>query len=136
MKLRITVQGVQYEVDVEVLDDTLGAMPAPSASAAPRTAPAAPAPAAAPARAKPAAPKGPAPAAGPGDKEIKSPIAGNVFRVDVKPGDQVNADDTLLVLEAMKMETNVSSPIGGTVKEVLVKAGDSVTAGQTMVTFE
>lgn len=135
MKLRITVQGVQYEVDVEVIDDSLALPPGASAPApAPAARPAAAAPAAAPAARPKPGPAAPAPS---GDqKVIQSPIAGNVFRVDVKPGDQVNADDTLLVLEAMKMETNVSSPIAGTVKEVLVKAGDSVSAGQPMVTFE
>lgn len=132
MKMLITVNGNQYEVDVEVLDDAgQVAAPAPTASAAPAAAAAAPA--AAPAQpAAPTAAPTPAPAAA-GGGEVPSPIAGNVLEVKVKPGDQVQANDVLLVLEAMKMESNVVSPQAGTVGEVLVKAGDSVTQGQGLV---
>lgn len=135
MKLRITVQGETYDVDVEVLDGnggTLARAPvsAPAASApAPAPAPAAPAP-------TPAAPE-PAPAAPSGGAggDVPSPIAGNVLDVKVKAGDTVALNDTLLVLEAMKMESNIASPQAGTVSEVLVKSGDAVTAGQVLVKF-
>ena len=70
-----------------------------------------------------------------GGGEVESPLAGNVLSVSVKPGDQVNAGDTLLVLEAMKMESNVASPKAGTVGEVLVNAGDAVRTGQVLVRF-
>ncbi|WP_428387584.1 biotin/lipoyl-containing protein [Mucisphaera sp.] len=128
MKLRITVEGKTYEVDVEVLDE--GAV----GGVAPASAPAASSPAAPPPR--PAAVR-PAPAAAgdAGASEIPSPIAGNVLDVKVKAGDTVEANDVLLVLEAMKMETNVSSPRAGTIADVKVAAGDAVQSGQVLITF-
>jgi biotin carboxyl carrier protein len=59
-----------------------------------------------------------------------------VIRVSVEPGQAVLADDTMMVLEAMKMETNVAAPIAGTVKNVRVAAGDSVKVNQVIVEFE
>lgn len=108
MKLRITVQGVQYDVDVEVLDET-GVGPSPVSTVAP-----------------------PSITAG---GEVTSPIAGTVFDVRVKPGDTVQVNDTVVVIEAMKMESNIVSDQAGTVSEVCVKVGDSVTHGQVMVRF-
>jgi len=134
MKLRITVEGKAYEVDVEVLDDG-GAMPAGPAApvAAPTAAPVAAAPAAAPV---PPPAQAPAPQAGAGDqKEVTSPMAGNVVSLRVKAGDTVAVGDTLLVLEAMKMESNVASPTAGTVSEVLTKEGEAVSFGQVMIRF-
>ena len=138
MRLRITVEGVTYDVDVEVLDSaphTIATTAAPIAApvavpaiAAPAPVPAAPVPAPAPAPA-------PAPSAG-GDgqiTEVKSLIAGNVMSIAVKAGDTVAADDTLLVLEAMKMESNVPAPTGGIVKEIFVSTGDSVETGRVLV---
>ena len=133
MKLRITVEGVAYEVEVEVLDDAgIGASPvasiAPASSKAARSA-------TAPAPAKPA--RGPAAAPTAADaKECKAPIAGNVVQVKVKPGDTVTANQVLLVMEAMKMETNIPSPTNGKVKSVKVKAGQAVKAGELLVEFE
>ena len=120
MKLLITVQGVQYEVDVQVLDEGDTGAPASGAAA---TAAASPGAATA---ASNAAEQG-------GGTDVPSPIAGSVLDVKVKPGDTVQAGDPLLVLEAMKMESVVSAPQAGTVREVLVKAGDSVQADQILV---
>ncbi|MEM1213275.1 MAG: biotin/lipoyl-containing protein [Planctomycetota bacterium] len=130
MKLRITVNGNAYDVDVEVLD--AGGVPVPSAPAATPLPP----PVASPPPA-PAAPPTPAPAppSSAGGNDVTSPIAGNVLSVKVQPGDTVEMNQTLLVLEAMKMESNVASPRAGTVAEVLVSAGDAVTAGQVLVKF-
>lgn len=83
------------------------------------------APAAAPAAAAPAASGTPVPAM----------LAGNVFKVLVAPGDAVNEGDALVVIEAMKMETQISAPQGGTVGDVLVAVGDSVAVGDTLVTI-
>ncbi|MEM6553098.1 MAG: biotin/lipoyl-containing protein [Planctomycetota bacterium] len=127
MKLRITVNDKAYDVDVEVLDAT--GLPAASPTAATPL----PAPTAAPAAAPPAPP--PAPPSSAGGNDVTSPIAGNVLSVKVQPGDTVEMNQTLLVLEAMKMESNVASPRAGTVAEVLVSAGDAVTAGQVLVKF-
>lgn len=69
-------------------------------------------------------------------KEILSPLPGTVIRTSVEPGDEVNAGDELLVLEAMKMETPVKAEKAGTIVEFLVNPKDVVTAGQALVTIE
>ena len=126
MKMRITVEGKAYEVDVQILDGQPGAPAAPAAKAAP--APAAPAPA-------PAAPVVESTPAEPSGVQVTSPIAGVVVSVQAKPGDTFNQDETLLVLEAMKMESNIAAPATGTIKEVHVNAGDNVEVGQLLVSF-
>ncbi len=135
MKLKITVHGVAYEVDVEVLeaqDEMLG-MGAPLPAVARTPAPAAGGVAA-------GAP-GPMPAAAPapvtvGDAGgVASPIAGTILEVKVKAGDEVSQGQELLVIEAMKMETAIAAPQAGTVKAVLVAAGDSVRETQTLIEF-
>jgi biotin carboxyl carrier protein len=135
MKLRITVEGKQYEVDVEVLDEGQAGAPSPAPTGGAK--PAKPAAQAQPSEsAQPAAPSAASPAAPAGGGEVTAPVAGSVFDVKVKAGDQVQQNDTLLVLEAMKMESNVPAPQSGTVAEVLVNSGDSVTAGQVLVRLE
>ncbi len=131
MKLLITVQGVQYEVDVQVLDE--GGVPAPSAPAAPSAAPSAPTPPSPPPQAQAPQPEA-APSSVPSTgEEVKSPIAGSILDIKVKPGDTVQANDPLLVLEAMKMESVVYAPQAGTVSEVLVSTGDGVQADQVLI---
>jgi oxaloacetate decarboxylase alpha subunit len=75
-----------------------------------------------------------APAAGPG-RPVPAPLAGTVVQVKVKPGDSINRGDVVLVLEAMKMETEVRSPETGRVVTVPVKAGDAVQVGETLLTL-
>lgn len=131
MKLKITVHGVAYEVDVEVLEaegEFAAGGPLPHAHHAP--APAAPAPAVAP-----AAPA-PAPVAPVSGYGVLSPIAGTVLEVKCRPGDQVAAGQALLVIEAMKMETAIAAPRDGRVKAVPVAAGDAVRESQLLVDFE
>lgn len=132
MKLLITVQGIQYEVDVEVLDDSTSP-PAPAPAESTHLAgPATPAPAGPrPSRSATFTP----PAGGVADA-VTSPLAGNVFKVEVRAGQKVKANEVLLILEAMKMETPIKSPRDGTVKSVAVHAGDSVSPGQLLVAFE
>jgi biotin carboxyl carrier protein len=133
MKLKITVHGVAYEVDVEVLDaehDFLQASPLPSVLP---PAAAAAAPMAAPPVAR--APVG-SPAAGhAGTSNVVSPIAGTVLEIKCKAGDPVKNGQVLLIIEAMKMETAISSPRDGTVKRVAVAAGDSVRENELLVEF-
>jgi len=122
--LRISVDGKSYDVTVEVIgEEAAAAAPrAPRAAAAPVAAPVAapaPAPAAAPA------------AAGAGS--VPSPLSGKVVAIDAKPGASVNEGDTLMTLEAMKMNTFVTAPAAGTVKDVLVNVGDAVEEGQALV---
>jgi len=67
--------------------------------------------------------------------DIPAPLAGNIFKVLVQPGDSVEEGEVVMILEAMKMETEVSAPQAGTVTAVSVKAGDSVSVGDTLLTL-
>jgi biotin carboxyl carrier protein len=119
-KLRITIEGKAYEVLVEALD----AQPARA------VAPVATLPVSAPIVAPPPAPK-PVVASGPG--MVTSPLAGKVVAVDVKVGDTVAAEQNLMTIEAMKMNTYIPAPKAGTITEVLVKAGDAVDEGAVLI---
>lgn len=66
-------------------------------------------------------------------EEIKAGLPGNVLRVEVSEGDSVEEGDVLLVVEAMKMETEVKAPKAGTINEILVGQGDKVVTGQALV---
>jgi methylmalonyl-CoA carboxyltransferase small subunit len=70
------------------------------------------------------------------DHECRSPMCGTIVRVNVKAGQVVEADDVVLVLEAMKMETNIKAQSTCRVKSVKVKPGDGVVTDQVMVEFE
>jgi len=69
-------------------------------------------------------------------KDLKAPMPGLVVEIPVTVGQEVNAGDTLLVLEAMKMENVIKAEASGTVKEILVLSSDSVEKGQVLVSFE
>ncbi|WP_048308397.1 sodium-extruding oxaloacetate decarboxylase subunit alpha [Halomonas sp. PR-M31] len=64
---------------------------------------------------------------------INAPLAGNIFKVNVAPGDRVEDGDVVIILEAMKMETEVRASEAGTVSEIKVKEGDSVSVGDTLI---
>ena len=117
-KLRVTVDGKVYEVTVEMLDEGIEScglpVVAPVAShiaSAPVVAPVTP-----PAPARPAAVAG----------AIKSPLAGKVVSVDVKPGQDVNEGQRVMTLEAMKMNTYIYAPKTGRISAVQVNPGDAV----------
>ena len=57
---------------------------------------------------------------------VPAPLAGNVFKVMVKPGQKVHQGDVIMIVEAMKMETEVRSPRDGTIFKLAVREGDSV----------
>jgi oxaloacetate decarboxylase alpha subunit len=81
-----------------------------------------------------AAPAGvPAPAPASGGEAIPAPLAGNIFKVKVAAGQQVNQGDVIVIMEAMKMETEVRAPRGGTVVSVSVKEGDAVQVGEALL---
>ena len=128
----ITIDGKPFQVAVERAD---GAAPAAPVAAAPAAAPVA-APAAAPAPAP-----APAPAAAPaatvaaGETAVKSPMPGNIFKVECSVGQSVKAGDVLVVLEAMKMEIEVSAPVDGTVKAVSAVVGTAVNTDDLLVTL-
>jgi acetyl-CoA carboxylase biotin carboxyl carrier protein len=66
------------------------------------------------------------------DVKVKSEIAGKVWKIEARVGDVVAADDTILILESMKMEIPVDAPSHGLVAELLVAEGDAVVEGQTL----
>ena len=65
---------------------------------------------------------------------IPAPLAGNIFKVNVAPGQVIKSGEVIMLLEAMKMETEVRSPESGTVQAVLVKEGDVVQVGDILLT--
>ena len=146
MKYVATINGKKYEVEVEKLEaykslDRNG-VAAPAAPVLPASAPvqrpaapapvaAAPAPAPAPA---PAAAPAPAPAAAPaGATTGEAPMPGKILNIKVSAGQAVKFGETVIVMEAMKMETEIVAPADGTVSKILVKAGDSVDTGAALV---
>ncbi|MCH2159338.1 MAG: sodium-extruding oxaloacetate decarboxylase subunit alpha [Oleiphilaceae bacterium] len=113
----INVGGQSYTVEVEEGGDITGIVPVQGGAAA--------------------APVGAAPAAAPagGGEPVPAPLAGNIFKVIATPGQAVQEGDLLLILEAMKMETEVRAPRAGTVGAISVKVGDSVAVGDTLLTL-
>ncbi|MBU3878405.1 acetyl-CoA carboxylase biotin carboxyl carrier protein subunit [Faecalicatena sp. AGMB00832] len=115
----ITVNGNVYDVTVE----EKGAGAAPAAAAAPVAAPkAAPAPAA-------------APKAAAGGIEVKAGAAGKVFKIEANVGQSVQAGDTVVIIEAMKMEIPVVAPEAGTVASIDVAVGDAIESGAVLATL-
>ena len=113
----------QGDLLVEMVADVVAA---PVAAPAPKAAPAAPA--TAPVTAAPTL----SPAAA-GAKAVTAPLPGAITKVTVKVGDTVAAGDTVLMMEAMKMENSITAEFGGTVKAILCKEGDQVQSGQALV---
>jgi methylmalonyl-CoA carboxyltransferase small subunit len=130
MKLNITIDGKTYEVEVDAAE-------AESPAAAPYHLGGvniASAPLRVPAAAVPAAPPAGAPVNE--DKVCRSPVSGVVVRVAAQVGQTLQTGDILLVLEAMKMETNITAPAAGKIASIAVKQGDGVQAGQVVLEFE
>ena len=130
MKLNITIDGKTYEVDVDAAEpESPVAMPynvsGLNIGSAPMRVPAAAAPVAPPA----GAPVNE-------EKVCRSPVSGVVVRVAAQVGQSLQTGDILLVLEAMKMETNITAPWAGKIAALPVKQGEGVQAGQVVVEFE
>lgn len=122
------IHGTQATVNVNGTDYTVEL---PAAAAAPIAAPVSPVAAApAPAAAKPAAAAAPA-----GAGNVVAPLPGTVLSIDCKVGDTVSASDTVIVLEAMKMENAIHAGRAGRITAINVKPGDSVLEGDTLVTI-
>ncbi|HRX78409.1 MAG TPA: acetyl-CoA carboxylase biotin carboxyl carrier protein subunit [Pirellulaceae bacterium] len=127
MKLKLTVDGKLYEVDVEVAEPE---QPHPSyvppAGQARRETSSGPAP----------------PVRSTGEKVAdeskvcRSPISGVVVKAPVQVGQQIQVNDILLVLEAMKMETQITAPIAGKIAKINANVGDSVQAKQVLIELE
>ena len=131
MKYKVTLNNRTYEVEVEegkaMLIDEYEAY-APAAPAPVAAAPVAAAPAAA--SAAPASPAGAALAAG---EVVKSPMPGNILKVNVAQGQKVNEGDVLIVLEAMKMENEIVATKSGTVAQIVTAKGAVVETGAPLV---
>ena len=119
MKYKVTLNNRVYEVEVEegsamLVDEYALAAPVPAPAAAPAPAPAAAAPLAA-------------------GEVVKSPMPGNILKINVAQGQAVKEGDTLIVLEAMKMENDVVAPRDGTVAQIVVTKGAVVETGSPLV---
>lgn len=120
MKLKVTVNGTAYVVDVEVEEETPqglgpiviggvgGSTPAPTSASV----------------------------QGASANAITAPLAGSVFKILVKEGDEVKAGQVVIILEAMKMETEITAPADGKVKAILVGVSTPVQGGQPLVEME
>lgn len=127
-KAKVEVNGIPFEVEMQGSSLVEADLPtqAPIEGATPAAAPATPAPAAAPA----------APAACPGaGNPVKAPLPGVVTKVLVAAGQAVKKGDTVLVLEAMKMENNITAESDGSVTGICVAPGDSVMEGTVLLTI-
>ena len=137
MKLRLTINGKIYEVEVEVLEQDRQQLG--------QSQPVTHSPVSAPVIAPGPVATGPATGALPSStsaepadesKVCRSPLSGVVVRVPSQVGQTIQANDVLMVLEAMKMETVISSPITGKITKINVVTGDSVQVRQVLVEFE
>lgn len=119
MKLKVTVDQTEYEIDVEVQEEerpglgpiiigvNAGSNPIPTKASMPAAS----------------------------SNAVVAPLAGTVSSVLVAQGDEIEAGQVLLVLEAMKMETEITAPSAGTVATVLVQPGEAVQGGQALIEF-
>lgn len=130
-KAKVEVNGIPFEVEMQGSSLVEEALPTVTTdSAAPAAAPAAPAAAAEAPAAAPAAKSGPGAGA-----PVKAPLPGVVTKILVSEGQAVKKGETVLVLEAMKMENNITAEADGTVSGICVSAGDSVMEGTTLITI-
>ncbi len=67
---------------------------------------------------------------------VKSEIAGNVWKIHAKPGDKVETEGEIMILESMKMEIPVLAPKAGTIKEIKVNEGEAIAEGQLVAVID
>ncbi len=119
MKLKVTVNGTAYDIEVEEQEEirpTLGNIVVGGSAAAPAVG-------------------GGAPVAAASGDAVPAPLAGSVFKILVEEGQDVKAGEVIVILEAMKMETEITAPADGKVTGIFVKVGDAVQAGQGLVSL-
>lgn len=122
MKYIVTLNGMDYEVEVDELKEAIVTNVAPTA---------APVVAAPVATAAPAAAPAPAAVSGSGTP-VKSPMPGTILSVNVSEGKAVNEGDVLFILEAMKMENEIVAPTSGTVNKIVASKGSSVATDEVL----
>ena len=110
-KFSVNVNGTRYEVEVEEIDAKAAAAQAPKAAEPIKAAP-----------------------AGAGT-EVRSPMPGNILKVNVNPGDVVKEGQQLMILEAMKMENEILAPCAGKISSIGVAKGSSVESGALLCTI-
>jgi methylmalonyl-CoA carboxyltransferase 1.3S subunit len=130
MKLQISIDGQQYEVEVEIAEDDdtpqmQDNQPTPASATIQSTV-----------LRTPSKPGSSPDTDNHEDKLCRSPLAGIVVHVPVAPGQQLRVNEVMIVLEAMKMETAVTAPVDGKLKSVNVAPGESVKANQVLVEFD
>ena len=132
MKYKVTLNGKIYEVEVEkgeavLLKEYAAAAPAPApAPVAAPAAPAAPAP----------APAAPAASANLGaGRVVGAPLPGTVLQVKGSEGQKVKAGETIIIIEAMKMENEVVAPVDGTITSIVAQKGAAVQANDPLFTI-
>jgi methylmalonyl-CoA carboxyltransferase small subunit len=132
VKLRITLDERTFEVEVEVAQEEHANLPPayPVGSARLSGSAASSAPGGAPAAG------GQSAAVADESKACRSPVSGVVVKVIAAAGDKINAGDSILVLEAMKMETNIMAPQSGVIASIKVAQGARVQTGDVLVEFE
>lgn len=147
-KYQYTVQGVEYDVEIIDVEGNIAKVnvngmsfevemkqPISPANAIVKPKIDTPRPVAAPVVGTAPAPEAPAPVQAGSGTPVKAPLPGTINGVNVKVGDAVKAGDTIVVLEAMKMQNNIEAECDGTVTSVAVKQGDSVLEGALLVTI-
>ena len=120
---QVEVNGTPYRVEIEATKSPVNVVNAPRPSAAPRT----------DSGAKVIAQRPAGTAAG---YQVKAPLPGTILSIPVKVGDAVKAADTVLILEAMKMENAIHAGRDGKVASINVNPGDSVLEGTVLVVIE
>ncbi len=148
-KYQYTVQGVDYDVEIEEVEGNLAKVsvngvkfdvelkePIRPSHIAVHTKVVAPKPTTSVATPAAAPTKPTQPAAAPGaGTPVKAPLPGTITSINVNVGDNVKDGDTVVVLEAMKMQNNIEAEGSGTVTSILVKQGDSVMEGAVLLTI-
>ncbi len=119
---QVEVNGIPYKVELDAPQKPVTIVNAPRPAAAPRT--------------ESGAKVITKPAAGGSGHKVLAPLPGTVLSIAVKPGDTVSAADTVLVLEAMKMENAIHAGRDGRVASVSVNPGDAVLEGAVLITLE
>jgi biotin carboxyl carrier protein len=136
LKLQIGIDGKTYEMEVEIVQEdkpqrAFGYVPI---HAPPTTLRGVTAAEQAPAAGTPKAQAAESPVEE--NLVVRCPVAGVVVHINVKPGQELNTDDVIMVLEAMKMETSVTASHPGKVKTIRVAEGDGVKVNQILIVFD